>query len=221
MFGSESCLHGLYKLAHGTRNLADQVAYWYTIHRSIHSMSIQRHSTMTFHEYLMDGYIDENIIKKYSHEFQNLFLLKFSCSYNNSVLFRSRYKKGLIVYHSISYSFRKQSCSFNVCVNSSTCSKRKCFGEIIFFFSYQCQEFLFLSYYPCSQSHLFSSAIPVDENLPLWSEYVDQFYYLVNATVKSLCIVSCTELLSKCFFFPFYDSRFFVCTVIDNELEHD
>jgi hypothetical protein len=221
MFGSESCLHGLYKLTHGTRNIAEQIAYWYTIHRSVHSMSIQGQSNVILRDYLMDDYIDESIVQKYNQEFKNLFYVKFSCSSNNSIFIRSRYKKGLIVYHSISYSFRKRSSSFNVCINNTNCSKKKCFGEIIFFFSYQNELFLFLSFHPCSQSHLFSSVIPVDEHLPLWSQYVDHFYYLVDATVNRFCILSCTALLSKCFFFPFCDNRFIVCTPLDNELEHD
>ncbi|CAF4160906.1 unnamed protein product [Rotaria magnacalcarata] len=100
MFGSESCLHGLYKLAHGTRHVGGQIAYWYTIHRSIHSMSIKNQPTAIRHPHFMNGYIDERIIKK-------------------SVVFRSRYKTGLVVYHSLSHSFRKQSSSFNLLVTES------------------------------------------------------------------------------------------------------
>jgi hypothetical protein len=130
MFGSESCLHGLYKLAHGTRNIAEQIAYWYTIHRSVHSMSIQHQANGIIRDYLMDGYIDESIIQKYNQQFENLFYLKFSFSSDKSILFRSRYKKELIVYHSISYSFRKRSSSFNVCVTNSDCSKKSVLAKL-------------------------------------------------------------------------------------------
>ena len=65
MFGSESCLHGLYKLAHGTRRIDEQIAYWYTIHRSIHSMLVQHQTSVIVGDYLMDGYLNETIIQKY------------------------------------------------------------------------------------------------------------------------------------------------------------
>jgi hypothetical protein len=220
MFGSESCLHGLYKLAHGTKHLGEQIAYWYTIHRAIHSISIKNQPSVIRHEYLMDGYINERVIQKYKQQFDHEFFLKFSCSSDRSVI-RSRYKIGLIIYHSLLYSFRKKSSSFNVCISNRNCPKKKCFGEIVFFFSYQNELFLFLSSHPCSQSHLFSSAIQVDEHLSFWSERVDSFYYLVDRNIVNFFIFPCTALLSKCFFIPFYDNRFTVCTPIDNELEHD
>jgi hypothetical protein len=221
MFGSESCLHGLYKLAHGTKHLGEQIAYWYTIHRAIHSLSITNQPSVVHHGHLIDGYIDEQIIQQYQQQFDHAFFLKFSCMSDRSVVFRSRYKIGLITYHSLLYSFRKQSSSFNVCVSNSHCSKKKCFGEVVFFFSYQDELFLFLSSHPCSQSHLFSSAIPVDEHLPFWSDRIDSFYYLVHKNIDTFSILPCTALLSKFFFFPFHDGRFTVCTPIDNELEHN
>ncbi|CAF4082654.1 unnamed protein product, partial [Rotaria magnacalcarata] len=98
MFGSESCLHGLYKLAHGTRRVGGQIAYWYTIHRSIHSMSIKNQPTAIRHPHFMNGYIDERIIKKYKQQFDHEFFLTFSCSSSDrSVVFRSRYKTGLVL----------------------------------------------------------------------------------------------------------------------------
>ena len=219
MFGSESCLHGLYKLAHDTRRIAEQIAYWYTIHRSVHSMSVQHQTNTIVGDYLMDGYLNEAIIQKYKQQCENLFHLKYSCSAN--ILYRSRYKAGLIVYHSVSYSFRKQSSSFNIRINNNNRPKKKCFGKILFFFSFKAESFSFLLFHPCSQSQLFSSAIPVDEHLPFWSVYVDKFYYVADAKVNLFCILPCTALLSKCFFSSFCDNRFMVCTPIDNELEHD
>ncbi|CAF3897334.1 unnamed protein product [Rotaria sp. Silwood1] len=60
----------------------------------------------------------------------------------------------------------------------------------------------------------------VDNPLPMWSERVDSFYSLVKK-VDNFLILPCTNLRTKCFFFPFVDDRFIVCTPIDNELEHD
>ncbi|CAF1139045.1 unnamed protein product, partial [Didymodactylos carnosus] len=80
MFSSESCLHGLYKLAHGTKHLGEQIAYWYTIHRAIHSMSIKNQPGIIHNGCLIDGYIDEFIIQKYQQQFDNAFFLKFFCS---------------------------------------------------------------------------------------------------------------------------------------------
>ncbi|CAF1150085.1 unnamed protein product [Rotaria sordida] len=157
MFGSESCLHGLYKLAHGTKHIGQQIAYWYTVHRAIHSMSIEKQLDISDHGNFMDGYIDELIIKKYKQQFDHAFFLKFSCLSDESVVFRSRYKIGLIV----------------------------------------------------------------DQHLSMWSERVNSFYFLVDKDIDNFFIFPCTALRSKCFFFPFRDDRFVVCTPIDNELEHD
>ncbi|CAF3972423.1 unnamed protein product [Rotaria sp. Silwood1] len=79
---------------------------------------------------------------------------------------------------------------------------------------------MFLSSYLYSSSYNFSSAIQVDNPLPMWSERVDSFYSLVKK-VDNFLILPCTNLRTKCFFFPFVDDRFIVCTPIDNELEHD
>ncbi|CAF4906944.1 unnamed protein product, partial [Rotaria magnacalcarata] len=58
----------------------------------------------------------------------------------------------------------------------------------------------------------------VDKRLPLWCERVDSFYFLVDKSIDNFFISPCTALLSKCFFLPFHDDRFTVCTPIDNEI---
>ncbi|CAF4111990.1 unnamed protein product [Rotaria magnacalcarata] len=65
MFGSESCLHGLYKLAHGTKNIGEQVAYWYTIHRHVHFISFPNQRDINHQGHFMDHYVDERVIQDY------------------------------------------------------------------------------------------------------------------------------------------------------------
>ncbi|CAF4350455.1 unnamed protein product, partial [Rotaria magnacalcarata] len=80
MFGSESYLHGLYKLAHGTKQIGEQIGYWYTIHRAIHSWSIRKQPATIHHGHFMDGYINESVITKYKQQFQHSFLsLRSKC----------------------------------------------------------------------------------------------------------------------------------------------
>ena len=50
MFSVESCLHGLYKLAHGTKDIGQQIAYWYTIHRASDVISIKKQCNADDHE---------------------------------------------------------------------------------------------------------------------------------------------------------------------------
>lgn len=107
MFGAESCLNGLFKLAHGTKNLGQQIAYWYVIDRSIHSISIKHQPPIDQYPRFIDGYINENVISKYKQQFDHTFLTKFSSHADNSIIFRSRYKTRMIVYHSLSYSLCK------------------------------------------------------------------------------------------------------------------
>ena len=130
MFGSESFLHGSYRLSHGTRRIEQRIAYWYTIHCAIHSMSIRKQLGVDHHGHFMDGYIDDFTIKKYKEHFDYSFFQKFFCLSNESVNYRSRYKTGPVVYHSLIYSFRKQPSSYNVCVNGCDCPKKLCYGEI-------------------------------------------------------------------------------------------
>lgn len=169
----------------------------------------------------MEGYVDGQRIQEYQQQFDRLFYRTFACSADKSVLFRSRFRTGVVVYHSLVYSLRKQSSSFNVCVSNTSCPKKKCFGEIVFFFSYRNELFLLLSFHPCSRSHSFSAAVTVDSPIPCWSERLDSFYHLVDRSLEDFAILPCATLLSKCFFFPFIDDRFLICTPVDNELEHD
>ncbi|CAF2042228.1 unnamed protein product, partial [Rotaria magnacalcarata] len=221
MFGSESCLHGLYKLAHGTKNIGEQVAYWYTIHRHVHFISFPNQRDINHQGHFMDHYVDERVIQDYKVQYQNAFFRTFSCQLDEFVVYRSRYKIELIVYHSLSYSLKRKSSSFNVCVTNDNCPNGICYGTVVFYFTYRREMFLFLLYHPCSCTNTFSASIQVDEDLPMWSETVNRFYTLLDKSVVTFIILPCTSLRSKCFFFPSRDDRFIVCTPIDNELEHD
>ena len=194
MFGPESYLRGLYRLSHGNRQIGQQIAYWYTTHLTIHSMSIRKQLDIVHHGHFMDGYIDDLTIKKYKEHFDYSFFQKFFCLPDESVIYRSRYKIGLAVYHSLIYSFRKQSSSYKVCANNCDCSKKLCYGEIVFFFSHRNNMFLFLFSHPSSISHTFSSSIQVDKRIPMWSKPVDSFYSLVYMDVANFSIFHCSTV---------------------------
>lgn len=143
MFSSESCLHALFRLAHGTKQLAQQMAYWFCIDRSIHSMCIMNEPIVNERGCLIDGYVNEAIIKQHRLQFDHTFAITFSSRPNDSIIFRSRFKIGKIVYHSLSYTLAKQSSSYNVCISNCNCMKGKCFGKIVFFFPIKTNFFFF------------------------------------------------------------------------------
>lgn len=221
MFACESFLHELYKLAHGTRNIGAQIAHWYAIDRAVQSISAQRHGNQSFHGKLLNNYLDQRVVGRFREQFDQVFNRQFHISSVNLVALRSRYKSGPIMYHSLSYSLCKQSTSYNVCVCNSQCPKNICFGKIVFFFMYKSEPFFCLLLHQCSMTCSFSDAIQIDEHIQGWSERINTFYSVVNENASDLVIFPCSALLSKCFFFPCRDKRFFYCTSIDNELEHD
>ena len=221
MFGSESFLHGLYKLAHGTKDIGRQISYWYVISRAVHVQSRHNNLINNDRSRVLGSYMDESVIKHHTGHFFNTFLREFCCSPDDSVIFYSRYKIGFITYHSLAYSARKSSSSFNVCVDNGCCIKKICYGKIVLFFSYHDEMYLFLSLNPCSLSDSVSSMIEVDEHLPMWHERVNIFFPLVVKSMNTFVILPISALRSKCFFFPSPDERFLICTSIDNEIEHD
>ena len=144
-FTLESSLHNLGRLAHGTLSLGDQIAFWYCVDRHFHSTSIEYSSDMYEKQSLIiDYYFDNELYCAYQKQFEALFLRDFSCALGPSVTLAARYSLGLVVFHSLSYTLRKESTSFRVYVSNMACPKLKCFGEILFFFRYCNNQFFLL-----------------------------------------------------------------------------
>ena len=220
MFSTESFLHHLSKLAHGSVALGEQMSFWYTIDRHIHSKKT-RYSFDLYEKRIMyeDKFLNHQIHIRFQDIFRTCFLRLFDIAPDESVRYSSRFQSGFIVFHSLCYSNRKSSVSFNVCVWDEFSTRLTCAAEIIFFFRFRNDDFcLCKKFVPCSRS--FSSLIAVHRKVPLWCEYLDRYYFFVNKSSFVYEILQCRDIRRKCLLLPF-DETFRVCTEIELELEHD
>ncbi|CAF2795137.1 unnamed protein product [Rotaria sp. Silwood2] len=219
MFTFESQLHYLRKMAHGTTSLAQQIAFWYTIDKKLNTKKKYSVDLLTKQELRRDIFFDNNIRILYQQAFQNACHLFFGLHIDHVVEYISRFGSGLKMYHSLAYLRKRSTASHRVCVPNPRCTKKICFGEIIFFFSYRQENFLLLKQYRCSL-RTFSSFISYENCLESWSDYINRFYHIIESSSFHFVILPCTSIVNKCLFIPFSDTDF-VCTEIEHELEHD
>ncbi|CAF4153181.1 unnamed protein product [Rotaria sp. Silwood2] len=120
LYASESCLQVFQKLAHGSIVLAEQMAFWWCIFRQIRSREVQYYpSLLTDEQLINDSFIDFNKLNNYTQEFNLVYMQTFSELPNSSLKYHSRYKRGLIIYHSLSYNRCQNSNSYNTEVMSN------------------------------------------------------------------------------------------------------
>jgi hypothetical protein len=133
----------------------------------------------------------------------------------------SRYTHGLLLYHSLSYSRRKRSASFNVYIEADNQHGKSShgFGQILFFFYVHNRPFCLLRRFLPSTKR-FSSLLRSSNETPKWDTYLDKYYSIVCPSMSSIVICPCSFIVSKCLIFP-YDEKYSVCTPIELELEHD
>ncbi|CAF4563307.1 unnamed protein product, partial [Rotaria magnacalcarata] len=131
------------------------------------------------------------------------------------------YQHGLIIYHSISYTRRGNSNSYDVCAkdDSNPVQSNLYYGQILFFFYVHDKPFLFLKRYVNSNNTLSSLLKPM-EDVSGWSIYIDKYYPLVRHSIFELVIIPCSYIVSKCILFQL-DREFSISTQIDLEAEHD
>ena len=218
MFGIESALHHLGKLAPGTTALGCQMAYWHSIHSSLSSKTVLYTRQLFEDQKLMNdtSYLDQSYMDTLLIDFHRLFSLYFHSSPDHSIRFSPRYQSGLYTFHSLSYTRRGRSASLYVSVGSAG---ELSFGEICFFFRYQQNDFFLFRQFQKSNS-LVSSLFEMDPEVPGWPETVDNYYSFILFRASVLRIVPCSHIRNKCLYFPFND-ELKICTEVEHELEHD
>ncbi|CAM4771130.1 unnamed protein product [Rotaria magnacalcarata] len=144
LFSTESYLHHLYKLAHGTVALAQQMAHWHTINRCLQATD-NKFSSKLFEtkKFLEKNFFNHNVKRQFKEEFKKCFVEYFGVESISSIKFYSRYQDGLIVYHSLSYTNKKKSSSYNVSIMNQSNARTSTTGQIIFFFEYNNGSFAF------------------------------------------------------------------------------
>lgn len=222
LYASESCLQIFEKLAHGSVNLGEQIAFWWCVYRQIHSKKTQYCSKLlTEKRFIIDNFFDYNIFNNYAQEFYLVFNKVFGHFPDATLKCYSRYIYGVINYHSLSYSRRQNSNSYSVCVQDKTNPLKLviCYGEILFFFYVKNEPFFFFK--RCINStHKFSSLVKPIGKVPNWNFYIDKYYKIIQHSTSQLIIFPCSFILYKCIFIRL-DDRFSICTPIELETEHD
>ena len=133
----EGCLQVFEKLEHGSVVLTEQMAFWWCVFRQIRSKEVQYYSQLLTEKRLInDNFFDFNNVNNYEQEFNLVFNQIFRTFPNSSLRYHSRYQRGLIPYHSLSYNRRHNSNSDTVCVKDEKDPMKSdlCYGQILFFF---------------------------------------------------------------------------------------
>ncbi len=222
LYASESCLQVFDKLAHGSVILADQIAFWWCVYRQIRSREVQYSSKLFTEEHLViDNFFDFNTLNNYDQEFRLVFNQIFGEFPDSSLKYYSRYQRGLIMYHSMSYNRRHNCDSYSVCVKNETDPMKLSlwYGQILFFFYIQNEPFFFFKRYANSK-RTFSSIMKPIEDIPNWNFYIDKYYQIIRHCTSELVIFPCSFILCKCIFVRL-DESLSICTPIELETEHD
>jgi hypothetical protein len=222
LYASESCLQVFDKLAHGSVNLGDQIAFWWCVYRQINSRKTQYCSKSLTEEHLIiDNFFDYNTFNNYAQEFYLVFNQVFGQFPDATFKYYSRYQRGLITYHSLLYTRRQNSNSYSVCVQDKTNPMKLVtfYGQILFFFYIKNEPFFFFKRY-FNSTHKFSSLVEPIEDVPNWKFYIDKYYEIIQHSTSQLIIFPCSFILYKCIFIRL-DDRFSICTPIELETEHD
>ncbi|CAF2853088.1 unnamed protein product [Rotaria sp. Silwood2] len=222
LFSTESCLHHIEKLSHGSISLGQQISYWWCIHRQMNSRKmINRPTLFTKAELILDSFFVYGVLENYRQEFHLVYNQTFGELPSPSMKFYSRYVHGLIVYHSTSYSRRNNCNSFSVLIDArnSRGERVNCFGQILFYFYVDNRPFYFVKQFFESKNQFSSLIRPSQEN-PKWEFYLNEYYSLICHAKSRLIIYPCSSIISKCIIFRL-DDKYSACTPVELELEHD
>ena len=166
-----------------------------------------------------DDFFNHNVKDLFEQAFKRCFVKYFGAVSVDSLKFYSHYQNGFITYHSISCSNRKGSSSYNVSIMDQTSARGSITTEIIFFFKFNNENFVFFKNLMLSDLK-FSSFIHTDDRIYEWNNYIDYYYYFVNTSSSLFGISSCTNIKRKCLLLLF-DNKFTLCTDIELELAYD
>ena len=220
MFSTESYLHHISKLSHGSIAIGEQIAYWHTINRYLHLKTTKFSSNLFKKRNLIcDNFFNLSIRHQYQEAFDECFLRIFGVEANSKIQFFSRYERNFLIYHSLSYSNRKRSNSFIATVQDNSSCRNSSTAEMLFFFRSHDEDFVFFR--KLSHSTLqFSSLISTHDNVPQWNKYLDYYYYFVKYSSTFYDISRCDDIIRKCILFPF-NENLRLCTEVELEIEHD
>ena len=190
-FARESYLSSAIKICHGTRSILQQFVDWYDIDQAIRPRSSFTVGDIFTRELIFDQkYVNRSLLEQMHPAF-------FTCAAVQSLVVpknlnefaSSRFKRGLVVYHSSVYSRGGRAASSFASVLWSSCSfhSQFCFAELLFFFSIEEANFVFLKVFPCNR-HSLSSGLSLERGV---KERLDNFFRFFDESVFEFAICPC------------------------------
>ena len=153
-FARESYLAHVLNWCKGTKYVLSQFVTWYNISQNIHKASSISLSDIFSKETFSPSFVDNNFVISLQRNFA-VCLQLLSASLSDCTFF-SRYFRGFVCFHSISYTRRGNSISHFVSIQSLSCSKDKlCFASVLFYFSLLGQHYAFVKVYYLVYNDLF------------------------------------------------------------------
>ena len=217
-FARESYLAYVLKWCKGKKHVLGQLVTWYEVYQNTqHSRSFSL-SEIFFTERFSHSYLDNSFIISLHHDFTYC-LQAFSAS-TSDCEFYCRYYRGLVCFHSISYSRRGHAISHFVSVQALSCvAGDLCFASVLFYFSLHQQKYAFVKVYPCLPRSLLSLLNrPVH---PLVKKTIDSYFKLFDENVCSFKILPVSAIARKSIKIPLLENNICSFTCVDFDFEHD
>ena len=222
-FSRESYLGFALTMCHGTKYVLEQYISWYLIDRSLHEKNTIQTNDIFIVEQCNEMHVNMSMIEKYKTKLVEC-LAKQNLLYDDTLSIRyfSRYCRGFKTFHSMIYSRAGKAISYQVSLTNTKClhKRKKCFGDVIFYFKLSNVTYAFVKKYPCINLNLTSGLTTVTIPNEI-IERLDLLYGLFNINRYSYRIVPVTDIHNKVIKMGWNRPDIFVFTSVVIDWEHD
>jgi hypothetical protein len=222
-FPRESYIGNAIKWCKGKKYMLEQFITWYKVDRSLYSDNKLDINKLFINGQLDDKYLDKSLITSMNDKFtkccdkQNIQLNK-----QKPVKQFARYFRGIKVFHSLSYQRGGHAISYWIAFKRNDCLQNhgSCFGEVIFYFKHNDEDYAFIRCYPCINKSLADglTSVHVPQNL---LNRLDKYYHFFHDEKYSYEIVLVTSIINKVIRMAWIDPKISVFTEIYTDWEHD
>ncbi|CAF4491093.1 unnamed protein product [Rotaria sp. Silwood2] len=199
-FGDESFLGTLKRSRRGNIRVPYQIFKSYLLRDSQYN---EEQSTMTIDKLFIDekiyddSYLSIKVRQDYFVEFKKLYLHLFNETINTDFPLFCRFVRGTLKFNSLLYSRIGSRLSNIVSFKHNRCpvSKSKCFGILIWYFSYRSKNYAFIKRLTCTNAVLRTQRN--DRFATVAHDFIDRFYNLINLNVFDFHIIPVDEILHQ------------------------
>lgn len=222
-FPRESYLGLALNLCHGTKYVLEQFMAWYLIDRSLCEKIEINVNNVFLDERFNSQHINMRIVQKSKLKFVEC-LQKQGISYDDRspIEYYSRYSRGFKRFQSEAYSRAGNAISHRISFYNDKCCQRKkrCYGEVIFYFKHSNVNYAFIKKFPCIDDSLTSGlkTVKVPKDV---QERIDGYFGLFNVRQCSYKIISVDNIMNKTIKMRWRQNHIFVFTDVHVDWEHD